>query len=58
MNDTVIIDSTVGKDTYFQVTWNKEPPKISLWNPSGKSITNFTVDSASKMAYLTIPGTA
>nr|XP_020006883.1 calcium-activated chloride channel regulator 4-like [Castor canadensis] len=58
MNDTVIIDSTVGKDTFFQVTWSKQPPKISLWNPSGTPVTNFIVDTASKMAYLTIPGTA
>ncbi|XP_073935675.1 calcium-activated chloride channel regulator 4-like [Castor canadensis] len=58
MNDTVIIDSTVGKDTFFQVTWSKQPPKISLWNPNGTAVTNFIVDTASKMAYLTIPGTA
>jgi calcium-activated chloride channel regulator 4 len=58
MNDTVIIDSTVGKDTFFQVTWSKQPPKISLWNPNGTAVTNFTMDTASKMAYLTIPGTA
>nr|XP_012602989.1 calcium-activated chloride channel regulator 4 [Microcebus murinus] len=58
MNDTVIIDSTVGKDTFFLVTWDKQPPSISLWDPSGAPITNFTVDTASKMAYLSIPETA
>jgi calcium-activated chloride channel regulator 4 len=58
MNDTVIIDSTMGKDTFFQFTWSKQPPEISLWTPSGTPVTNFTMDTASKMAYLTIPGTA
>uniref|UniRef100_A0A8C0WM38 VWFA domain-containing protein n=1 Tax=Castor canadensis TaxID=51338 RepID=A0A8C0WM38_CASCN len=58
MNDTVIIDSTVGKDTFFQFTWSKQPPEIFLWNPNGTAVTNFTMDTASKMAYLTIPGTA
>jgi hypothetical protein len=58
MNDTVITDSTMGKDTFFQVTWSKQPPKISLWNPNGTAVTNSIVDTASKMAYLTIPGTA
>ncbi|XP_054333748.1 calcium-activated chloride channel regulator 4 isoform X2 [Pongo pygmaeus] len=58
MNDTVIIDSTVGKDTFFLITWNSLPPSISLWDPSGTIMENFTVDATSKMAYLSIPGTA
>uniref|UniRef100_A0A8D2ARN0 VWFA domain-containing protein n=1 Tax=Sciurus vulgaris TaxID=55149 RepID=A0A8D2ARN0_SCIVU len=58
MNDTVIIDSTVGKDTFFLVTWEKQPPSISLWNPSGTLTEAFTQDTLSKMAYLSIPGTA
>uniref|UniRef100_A0A2K6U4C3 Chloride channel accessory 4 n=1 Tax=Saimiri boliviensis boliviensis TaxID=39432 RepID=A0A2K6U4C3_SAIBB len=58
MNDTVIIDSTVGKDTFFLITWDSLPPSISLWDPSGTIMGNFTVDAASKMAYLSIPGTA
>uniref|UniRef100_A0A8C9QEQ0 VWFA domain-containing protein n=1 Tax=Spermophilus dauricus TaxID=99837 RepID=A0A8C9QEQ0_SPEDA len=58
MNDTVIIDSTVGKDTFFLVTWEKQPPSISLWNPSGTLTEAFTQDTVSKMAYLSIPGTA
>ncbi|XP_077882775.1 calcium-activated chloride channel regulator 4 [Ictidomys tridecemlineatus] len=58
MNDTVIIDSTVGKETFFLVTWEKNPPSISLWNPSGTLTEAFTQDTISKMAYLSIPGTA
>ncbi|XP_048205910.1 calcium-activated chloride channel regulator 4 [Perognathus longimembris pacificus] len=58
MNDTVTIDSTVGKDTFFLVTWKEQPPSISLWDPSGAPIHNFILDSNSKMAYVTIPGTA
>nr|XP_008527927.1 PREDICTED: calcium-activated chloride channel regulator 4-like [Equus przewalskii] len=58
MNGTVIIDSTVGKDTFFLVTWNGQSPTISLWDPNGKQMENFTVDTDSKIAYLSIPGTA
>ncbi|XP_054422811.1 calcium-activated chloride channel regulator 4 [Pteronotus mesoamericanus] len=58
MNGTVIIDSTVGKDTFFLVTWKSQPPMISLWDPSGTSMGNFTEDPASKMAYLSVPGIA
>lgn len=58
LNDTIVIDSTVGKDTFFLVTWMNEAPEIFLWDPKGTQITNFTVDVASKMAYLSIPGTA
>ena len=58
MNGTVIIDSTVGKDTFFLITWKEQYPIISLWDPTGTSMGNFTVDHSSKMAYLSIPGTA
>ncbi|XP_012320214.2 calcium-activated chloride channel regulator 4 [Aotus nancymaae] len=58
MNDTVIIDSTVGKDTFFLITWDRLAPSIFLWDPNGTIMGNFTVDAASKMAYLSIPGTA
>ncbi|KAM5268437.1 calcium-activated chloride channel regulator 4-like [Hipposideros larvatus] len=58
LNGTVIIDSTVGKDTFFLVTWSTRPPSISLWDPSGTPTQSFTVDSTSKMAYLSIPGNA
>ncbi|XP_042548290.1 calcium-activated chloride channel regulator 4-like [Dipodomys spectabilis] len=58
MNDTIAIDSTVGKDTFFLVTWKTQKPNIFLWDPIGAPISNFTADSNSKMAYITIPGTA
>ncbi|XP_034356327.1 calcium-activated chloride channel regulator 4 [Arvicanthis niloticus] len=58
LNDTVVIDSTVGKDTFFLVTWSQQVPAIYLRDPKGTQITNFTIDTASKMAYFSIPGTA
>uniref|UniRef100_G1QA86 VWFA domain-containing protein n=1 Tax=Myotis lucifugus TaxID=59463 RepID=G1QA86_MYOLU len=58
MNGTVIIDSTVGKDTFFLITWLKQQPIISLLDPNGTPMKNSTVDAASKMAYFSIPGTA
>ncbi|XP_037671963.1 calcium-activated chloride channel regulator 4 [Choloepus didactylus] len=58
MNGTVIIDSTVGKDTFFLITWVYQPPSISLWDPSGTPTAKFTLDDNSKMAYLSIPGIA
>ncbi|XP_075396331.1 calcium-activated chloride channel regulator 4-like [Tenrec ecaudatus] len=58
MNGTVVIDSTVGKETFFLVTWNKAAPQISLWDPNGKQMGKFTEDTKSKMAHFTIPGTA
>ncbi|XP_003479102.1 calcium-activated chloride channel regulator 4-like [Cavia porcellus] len=59
MNDTVVIDSTVGKDTFFLITWSKEQtPAISLVAPNGSLIEGFKQDNDSKMAYLTIPGHA
>ncbi|XP_075396338.1 calcium-activated chloride channel regulator 4-like [Tenrec ecaudatus] len=58
MNGTVVIDSTVGKETFFLVTWNQRVPRISLWDPNGTLVGKFTVDINSKMAHLTIPGIA
>ncbi|XP_054577005.1 calcium-activated chloride channel regulator 4-like [Eptesicus fuscus] len=58
MNGTVTIDSTVGKDTFFLITWVKQQPIISLSDPNGTPMKNPTVDAASKMAYFSIPGTA
>ncbi|XP_072366532.1 calcium-activated chloride channel regulator 1-like [Scyliorhinus torazame] len=36
MNDTVPIDKTVGNDTFFVVTWEKQIPDIFVADPSGK----------------------
>ncbi|XP_067394360.1 calcium-activated chloride channel regulator 2 [Emydura macquarii macquarii] len=58
---TVTIDSTVGKDTFFVVTWQiAEPPTITLLDPSGKNYTNkdFEVDTVLQVARLQIPGIA
>lgn len=58
MNGTVIVDSTVGNDTLFLITWTAQPPQILLWDPSGKKQGGFVMDTDTKMAYLPIPGTA
>ncbi|KAM9241773.1 LOW QUALITY PROTEIN: calcium-activated chloride channel regulator 1-like [Dugong dugon] len=57
MNGTVIVDSTVGNDTLFLITWTKQTPQILLWDPSGRKKDGFW-DAQTKMAYLQIPGTA
>ncbi|KAM8789729.1 calcium-activated chloride channel regulator 1 isoform 1-T1 [Rhynchonycteris naso] len=58
MNGTVIVDSTVGNDTLFLITWTTQPPQILLWDPSGNRQDGFLVDTQTKMAYLQILGTA
>ncbi|XP_068095950.1 calcium-activated chloride channel regulator 1-like isoform X2 [Hyperolius riggenbachi] len=60
MTGTVTIDSTVGNDTFFLVTWSISTPNIQLTSPKGTDFQNdkFTVDATSKSARLTIPGTA
>ncbi|KAM5159944.1 calcium-activated chloride channel regulator 4-like [Callospermophilus lateralis] len=58
MNGSLVIDSTVGKDSFFFITWDNQPPTISLWDPNGTLMRSFIVDSHSKMAYLSIPGNA
>lgn len=35
MNGSVIVDSTVGKDTLFLVTWTTNSPSIFIWDPGG-----------------------
>ncbi|CAK7304014.1 Calcium-activated chloride channel regulator 1 [Vulpes lagopus] len=58
MNGTVLVDSTVGNDTLFLITWTTQPPQILLRDPSGKKQDGFVMDTNTKMAYLQIPGTA
>ncbi|KAM4023216.1 calcium-activated chloride channel regulator 1-like [Anomaloglossus baeobatrachus] len=60
MNGAVIIDSTVGNDTFFLVTWKTAVPKIMLQDPNGQVYTeaNFSSDFTSKSSRLAIPGTA
>ncbi|XP_038601349.1 calcium-activated chloride channel regulator 1-like [Tachyglossus aculeatus] len=57
MNGTVIVDTSVGKDTFFLVTWSAKVPDISLWDPKGRHH-NFSIDEKSRMAHLQVPGTA
>ncbi|XP_042548184.1 calcium-activated chloride channel regulator 1-like [Dipodomys spectabilis] len=35
-NGTVSVDSTIGRDTFFVVTWTKQKPQIILQDPKGK----------------------
>ncbi|XP_073427864.1 calcium-activated chloride channel regulator 1-like [Dendrobates tinctorius] len=60
MNGSVVIDSTVGNDTFFLVTWRTAVPIIKLQDPNGLLYTeaNFYSDSTSKSSRLAIPGTA
>ncbi|XP_065265410.1 calcium-activated chloride channel regulator 1-like [Emys orbicularis] len=63
MDGTVTVDSTVGKDTFFVVTWDRStsPPDIFLWDPKEKEYrtSNFTVSNLNlQTARLNIAGTA
>uniref|UniRef100_A0A8C8R9E1 VWFA domain-containing protein n=1 Tax=Pelusios castaneus TaxID=367368 RepID=A0A8C8R9E1_9SAUR len=63
MNGTVTIDSTVGNDTFFVVTWNggMSPPDILLRDPKGKEYrtSDFTVSNVNlQTARLSITDTA
>ncbi|XP_028919307.1 calcium-activated chloride channel regulator 1-like [Ornithorhynchus anatinus] len=60
LNGTVTIDSTVGNDTFFVVTWELKAPSIFLWDPKGKQYenNNFSMATDVKTARLQLPGTA
>ncbi|KAM3915159.1 calcium-activated chloride channel regulator 1-like [Leptodactylus fuscus] len=60
INGSVFIDSTVGNDTFFLVTWQNAIPTINLQDPKGKVYTtaDFVSDTATKSSRLQIPGTA
>ncbi|KAM9324774.1 uncharacterized protein PAF06_000863 [Gastrophryne carolinensis] len=60
LTDKVTIDSTVGNDTFFLVTWSIATPNIKLTDPNGNIFENaqFSVDATSKSARLRVPGTA
>ncbi|KAM9324773.1 LOW QUALITY PROTEIN: uncharacterized protein PAF06_000862 [Gastrophryne carolinensis] len=60
LTDKVTIDSTVGNDTFFLVTWSIATPNIKLTDPNGNIFENaqFAVDATSKSARLRVPGTA
>ncbi|XP_069498845.1 calcium-activated chloride channel regulator 1-like [Ambystoma mexicanum] len=58
--ETVDIDSTVGNDTFFVVTWEVSTPAIEVVDPRGHKYSNkeFALDTTSKTARLSITGTA
>ncbi|XP_054996343.1 calcium-activated chloride channel regulator 4 [Sorex araneus] len=58
INDTITIDSTVGRDTFFLITWAKKVPEIILRDPDGIKIDYVTEDQVSNMTYFSIPGIA
>ncbi|KAM9685251.1 calcium-activated chloride channel regulator 2-like [Trichechus inunguis] len=61
LRNTVTVDSSVGNDTIFLVTWQTSgPPEIVLFDPNGRKYdtNNFTNNLALQTARLWIPGTA
>ncbi|XP_019334671.1 calcium-activated chloride channel regulator 1-like [Alligator mississippiensis] len=61
MNGSVTVDSTIGNDTFFIVTWSGSLPHIFLRDPNGKVYGNsdFTIsDTNLQTARLTVAGTA
>ncbi|XP_017355353.1 calcium-activated chloride channel regulator 1-like [Cebus imitator] len=61
VNGTVPVDSTIGKDTFFVVTWTIQKPEIILQGPKGKKYTtsDFKEDKLNiRSARLRIPGIA
>ncbi|XP_069498843.1 calcium-activated chloride channel regulator 1-like [Ambystoma mexicanum] len=56
----VSMDSTVGKSTFFVVTWQNNTPLIKVYDPHGKEYpqSNFSIDTTFKTARLKIPGIA
>ncbi|XP_029473516.1 calcium-activated chloride channel regulator 1 [Rhinatrema bivittatum] len=60
LNGSVTIDSTVGNDTFFAITWERSMPTITVRDPRGsiyKNI-NFNSDATFRNARLQISGTA
>lgn len=59
LNGTIFIDSTVGNDTFFLVTWQTAIPRINLQDPNGREYDSiwFTSDVTSKLSKLHFPGT-
>uniref|UniRef100_A0A8C6WBK9 VWFA domain-containing protein n=1 Tax=Nannospalax galili TaxID=1026970 RepID=A0A8C6WBK9_NANGA len=61
LNGTVPVDSTIGNDTFFVVTWATQKPEIVLQDPKGKQYTasDFKEDKLNiQSARLRIPGIA
>ncbi|XP_040088334.1 calcium-activated chloride channel regulator 1 [Oryx dammah] len=61
VNGTVPVDSTIGNDTFFVVTWTIKKPEILLQDPKGKKYktSDFKEDKLNtRSARLRIPGIA
>ncbi|XP_045657816.1 calcium-activated chloride channel regulator 1-like [Ursus americanus] len=61
INGTVPVDSTIGNDTFFVVTWTIQKPEILLQDPKGTKYeaSDFKVDKLNiRSARLRIPGIA
>ncbi|XP_073427614.1 calcium-activated chloride channel regulator 3A-1-like isoform X1 [Dendrobates tinctorius] len=61
LSGSVIMDTTVGNDTTFIITWQATyPPNIMIRDPSGHNYINENLDHnlISKVSYLTVPGTS
>ncbi|KAM8930572.1 calcium-activated chloride channel regulator 1-like [Pelodytes ibericus] len=60
LNGTVSIDSTIGRATFFLITWELAVPAANLQDPNKTLYTQgqFTNNTASKSSRLQIPGTA
>ena len=61
VNGTVPVDSTIGNDTFFVVTWTIKKPEVLLQDPKGKKYktSDFKEDKLNiGSARLRIPGIA
>lgn len=61
VNGTVPVDSTIGNDTFFVVTWTIQKPEIILQDPKGKKYktSDFKENKLNiRSARLRIPGIA
>ncbi|XP_078264018.1 calcium-activated chloride channel regulator 1-like [Rhinoraja longicauda] len=60
LNGTVVIDKTIGNDTFFVMTWESVTPSILVHDPRGKiyNDSTFDIDNSFHTGRLAIPGTA
>ncbi|KAM5256399.1 LOW QUALITY PROTEIN: calcium-activated chloride channel regulator 1-like [Ctenodactylus gundi] len=61
INGTVPVDSTIGNDTFFVITWTRQKPEITLQDPKGKiyKTSDFKIGNLNtQSARLRIPGIA
>ncbi|XP_078264020.1 calcium-activated chloride channel regulator 1-like [Rhinoraja longicauda] len=60
LNGTVVIDKTIGNDTFFVANWESVFPAMSVRDPNGNIYNNayFKIDQSAKSARLKINGTA